>query len=132
MAFSRSIPGSPVAQINITPLIDVMLVLLIIFNVAAPMVARPLAASLPQPVDTREDRKPTTLEVGITGEGSYRLGERALDDAALWLRIEAAVASDPRSLLVVRAQPDADYQRLATLLSEAQRRGIDNISVAQP
>lgn len=132
MAFSRSIPGGPVAQINITPLIDVMLVLLIIFIVAAPMVARPLQASLPQPAELTKNEKPTKLEVGIAGDGAYRLEERALDDTALWLRFDAAATSDPRSLLVVRAQPDADYQRLATLLSEAQRRGIDNISVAQP
>lgn len=123
--------GGPMADINVTPLVDVMLVLLIIFIVAAPMVVRPLSANLPlsSPVERQNDA--VRLEVDIAGDGSYRLGQRVLDDSALWLRLEAA-AADPHSVLVVRAQPDANYQRLATLLAEADRRGIDNINVAQP
>jgi biopolymer transport protein ExbD len=117
-----------VAEMNITPLVDVMLVLLVIFMVSAPLVSQPIQASLPQstpPIGA----VPPSLQLTVGDDGSYRLDDRLLTSTELWERLDDAVISDPRTTLRVSAASDADYQRVVTALAEARRRGIADIAV---
>ncbi len=131
MASPYSLSTAPVAQINITPLIDVLLVLLIIFIVSAPVLTQPQHAALPQPSSARPSEQPLQLQVRIGGDGAYRLEGSVLGDAELWSRLQAAAAADPRTVLRIQADASADYQRLATLLAESRSRGLENIALLQ-
>jgi len=129
MAFSASVRDWMVAEMNITPLVDVMLVLLVIFMVSAPLVSQPIRASLPQSTPPIEVTRPLNLRLTVGDDGSYRLDDRLFTSAELWQRLDDAVLSDPRATLRVSAASDADYQRVVTALAEARRRGIADIAV---
>lgn len=129
MAFSASVRDSRVAEMNITPLVDVMLVLLVIFMVSAPLVSQPIRASLPQSTPPVEATRPPNLRLLVGDDGSYRLDDRLLTSTELWQRLDDAVTSDPRTTLRVSAASDADYQRVVTALAEARQRGIADIAV---
>lgn len=131
MAFSDSAVssrGSALAEINITPLVDVMLVLLVIFMVTAPMLSRSIDLSLPQPSATVSP-KPLQLRLSIMTDGSYRLDDRPLGLADLRQRLEEASISDPRAVLSVETASDADYQPVVTALAAARNSGLANISI---
>jgi biopolymer transport protein ExbD len=132
MAFSVSARDSMVSEMNITPLVDVMLVLLVIFMVSAPLVSQPIRASLPQSTPPIEVTRPPSLRLTVGDDGSYRLDERLLTSAELWQRLDDAVISDPRTTLRVSAASNADYQRVVTALAEARQRGIVDIAMQQP
>ena len=76
MAFSNSVRSSMVAEMNITPLVDVMLVLLVIFMVSAPLVTQPLKATLPQRIPNTEAPKPLQVQLEVMDDGSYHLDGR--------------------------------------------------------
>lgn len=130
MAFSATARDSVVAEMNITPLVDVMLVLLVIFMVSAPLLTRPIGATLPQsrPVPP-ETIQPNVLQLEVSDDGSYRLDGRPMSPDALWHRLDDAVVSDPRTVLRVHASSGADYQQVVTAMAEAKNRGIANIGI---
>jgi biopolymer transport protein ExbD len=132
MAFSASARDSMVAEMNITPLVDVMLVLLVIFMVSAPLVSQPIQAGLPQSTLPTEIARPPSLRLTVGDDGSYRLDDRLLTTAELRQRFDDALVSDPRTTLRVSAASNADYQRVVTALAEARQRGIVDIAVQQP
>lgn len=129
MAFSTAVRDSAVAEINITPLIDVMLVLLVIFMVSAPMIARPLDASLPQESKFVASIKPPMLRLEISDDGAYRLDGRVLKQQQLGERLRDSVATDPRTVLTVHASSNTHYQRVVTALSAARDEGVVNIGM---
>lgn len=130
MAFSDAVKDSPVAEINITPLVDVMLVLLVIFMITMPILAQPVDATLPQ-VTQRLDlvEQPPSLRLQVNDAGDYLLDGRVYVADALWQRFEEAAAEDPRTALRVSATSAADYQHVVTALSEARERGLRNIAM---
>ena len=129
MAFSATARDSAVAEMNITPLVDVMLVLLVIFMVSAPLLTKTVDAALPQVSRATETIKPLQLQLDIAEDGSYRLDGRMLTPSEVWGRLDQAVISDPRAVLRVHASSGVDYQQLVTALAEARKRGIANLSV---
>ena len=128
MAFSAATRNQPVASMNITPLVDVMLVLLIIFMVSAPMLARPLGAQLPQPNPLPNPPVPSLL-LEIAADGSYRLDSRPMQRPELKNRLQEAATSDPETVLSVQANADLDYQTLVTALAMAHDSGIVTIGI---
>ncbi|MGH8027100.1 MAG: ExbD/TolR family protein [Pseudoxanthomonas sp.] len=130
MAFSATARDSVVAEMNITPLVDVMLVLLVIFMVSAPLLTKTVDATLPQPVPVDpETIKPLQLQLEVADDGSYRLDGRLLASSEVWERLGEAAISDPRAVLRVHASSGADYQQVVTALAEARRQGISNLSM---
>ncbi len=128
MAFSAAARDSVVAEMNITPLVDVMLVLLVIFMVSAPVLTRSVDATLPQsrPLPP-ETIQPNVLQLEVSDAGSYQLDGRPLSPDELWRRLDDAVVSDPRTVLRVHASSGADYQQVVTAMAEARNRGIADI-----
>jgi biopolymer transport protein ExbD len=135
MAFSAAASASPgsgpaLAEINITPLVDVMLVLLVIFMVTAPMLARPLQLSLPQRSDQVSPHKPRLLDLAISADGTLRLNERPVPVSHLQQQLEEAASADPEAILRIHATGDADYQQLVSALALARSSGLQQISLA--
>lgn len=115
-----------VAQINITPLVDVMLVLLVIFMMAAPVLTHNLDLRLPQ--SSRPDTPPPRVELQVEGAGSFRLDGVALSRAELPQALRELAQRSPHAVVQIAANADADYQDFAWTLAEAQRSGIRDIA----
>ena len=129
MAFSASIHHDAVAEMNLTPLVDVMLVLLVIFMVSVPLVAEPMQASLPQPSPQASPAR-AVLQLEIDADGGYRLDGRMLAPVQLEHRLaEALVQGDGRASLSVRANSDASYQAVVTALAAARASGVQDIAI---
>lgn len=127
MAFSVPASRRELAEINITPLVDVMLVLLVIFIVTAPLLSRPIDTILPQSVRGEVTEPPNDLVLKVGLAGTYTLDDRPVSLADLRLRLEDAVLTDPRTVLQVEAASGADYQQLVSALAQAEASGLDNI-----
>jgi len=128
MAFSATARPSALAEMNVTPLVDVMLVLLIIFMVTAPLLSRPLDLALPQATPPVDQAKPLILSLDVAADGSLRLDDRPLSTADLRGRLDDALRSDPKTVLTLHASPDADYQQVVTALAQVRASGIQQVS----
>jgi biopolymer transport protein ExbD len=124
-------PHRAMAEMNITPLVDVMLVLLIIFMVAAPMVTRSLDLRLPQATPPTQEEKPPHVELRVEGEGSFVLDGVLLSERGLAAALGDAARAAPGTVLEVRVDGDADYQAFTTALATARRSGLTNIAMQQ-
>ena len=127
MAFANRDAALPVAAINITPLVDVLLVLLVIFMVTAPVLARSIDVRTPQ--DTPYPPKPAPqLHLRVDAAGGYWLENAAIDRSALVSSLHDAVLRDPAVQLVLRSDDDGDYQGFVSALSAAREAGIQGIA----
>lgn len=142
MAFGRLSSGlgrdtRPMGEINMTPLVDVMLVLLVIFIVGAPMLGAQWALDLPRAAST-PDRAASavpspSLTLSISAEGALQLDGRVLDDDALVRRLANVAAQAPDTELRLRADQRLPYGRLAALIELIQRAGVARIAfVVEP
>ena len=136
MAFSTGDNKGPMAEINVTPLIDVMLVLLIIFIVTAPIMTYPIDVALPQrvinpPPITKEPPPPIDLRVNATNQVFWNNGPVAL--ATLQQMMEAEVQKDPTNQpeLRIDASSDSDYQTMAKVLAAAKNADMTKINFVQ-
>lgn len=118
-----------VAEINITPLVDVLLVLLVIFMVATPALTGRLDLRIPQPTPTPErSEPPPRVHLRVGSDGAYRLDGVVLARAELTPALAELARRSPRAVLQVAADADADYQGFAWALAEAQRSGLHDIA----
>ena len=136
MAFSsNSSAGSPMADINVTPLVDVMLVLLIIFLVTAPTPSYPIEIDLPQrsnlPPPTTEPPPPIKLRIDASGQVYWN--EAVQPISALESLMEVEVQRDPTNqpALEIDTSPDADYGVLAKVLASAKNADMKKIGFVQ-
>ncbi|MFN8895189.1 MAG: ExbD/TolR family protein [Betaproteobacteria bacterium] len=136
MAFgrlTRQQPGRPMSEINMTPLIDVMLVLLVIFIVTAPLLASRLKLALPAADAAAAAGAGAVLSVSIDAQGRVFLGDEALPEAELRSRLEdaarPAVARDPATELQLRADRAVPYGRVAELIGWVQGAGLARIGL---
>jgi len=137
-AFYESIPdtsaGCDIAAINITPLVDVLLVLLIIFMVAAPVVTHRIDLDLPRPTPNATPA-PQAIHLGIDASGEIRWNDALQPLSALeaLMAVEAQrAAPGQQPLLQIDASGDADYGRVARVLAAARNAGLDRIAFVQP
>ncbi|ODS78211.1 MAG: biopolymer transporter ExbD [Acidovorax sp. SCN 65-28] len=114
-------------EINMTPLVDVMLVLLIIFIITVPVMQHSVSVDLPQASVQPEDVKPQTLRLSVRADGSYALDGAAIDDAALELRLQAAGLQEPAPELHLSGDKNVRYERVAQAMAMAQRAGVRKI-----
>ena len=131
MAFSSAGRSGPLADINVTPLVDVMLVLLIIFIVTAPIVARPISVQLPQPTDRPVERPDPPPPVELRLDASNQLSWNGAPIAASELksRMQALAWAHPGNLpeLRIDTDPGADYDGMAKILATAEATGMQRI-----
>jgi len=115
------------AEINTTPLVDVMLVLLIIFMVTAPLFTHAVKIDLPQAQSQLNPEKPDTIALAIDAAGRVHWNNEAVEVSALAERFQAAAARDPQPELHLRADRDTRYEVIARIMADAQRAGLKKI-----
>ncbi|MEC4720278.1 biopolymer transporter ExbD [Noviherbaspirillum sp. CPCC 100848] len=115
---------APMADINVTPMVDVMLVLLVIFIITAPLFTHSIKLDLPSAESTVSPDKPDTISVSIDGEGKIYWNNEALDQAELGKRLEVAAKKQPQPELQLRADKSTRYEIIAQVMSAAQGSGM--------
>lgn len=131
--FERDARGAPMSEINMVPLIDVMLVLLIVFMITAPLLTHSVKIDLPIASSTSSNEKPDTVTLAIDASGALFWNNQAIDEAALAARLEEAAALSPQPELHLRADKDTRYERLAQLMAQVNGAGLQKIGfVTQP
>ncbi len=136
MAFGRleRNPGAqPMSEINMTPLIDVMLVLLVIFIVTAPLLGSSLKLDLPKAEGAAATDAPAFVALAIDGEGRLYLGDRPLEAKGareqVMQRVREAAQRDPGTEVQLRADSRVPYGRVAELIGWVQEAGLTRIGL---
>lgn len=128
MAFQRHDEADEaMSEINVTPLVDVMLVLLIIFMITVPIMKQAVQVELPRASSQPLDPKPLALRLVIDAQGQYRLDQVPLSIDDLASRLTQRIASDPQLALHIWADRQVSYDAVAQALSAAQRAGVQKI-----
>jgi biopolymer transport protein ExbD len=116
------------ADINTTPLVDVMLVLLVIFIITAPLLTHAIRLDLPQAQAAASAEKPDTITVSIDAQGRvYWNDVPVADAAALETRMREAAARTPQPDLHLRADQQVVYRKVAEVMAAAQQSGLSKI-----
>lgn len=131
MAFNNK-PNSggmaqPMAEINTTPLVDVMLVLLVIFIITAPLFNQAIPIDLPRVDAGRVDDKPRMVQVALDAEGKIFVDGKEVPFTALDERLHA-MAGTPALEMHLRADRGTRYDRVAAIMAAAQKNGISRIA----
>ena len=119
--------GEVMSEINMTPLVDVMLVLLIIFIITVPVMKHAVNVDLPKAENTPERVKPETIRLSVDAGGAYFWNGEAIADTALTDRLRAAAVLDPQPDLHIRGDRAVRYERVAQAMAAAQRVGLRKI-----
>ncbi len=114
-------------EINMTPLVDVMLVLLIIFIITVPVMKHSVNVDLPRATNQPEQVKPETLRLSVAADGSYYWNGQAVADAELAARLQDEAAKEPQPDLHIRGDKEVRYERVAQVMAAAQRAGLRKI-----
>ncbi|MEO6920252.1 MAG: biopolymer transporter ExbD [Collimonas sp.] len=118
---------APMADINITPMVDVMLVLLVIFIITAPLFTHAIKVDLPSAQSAPAPEKPETVSLSIDRSGKIFWNNDAVTENELADRIVAAAQSKPQPELQLRADKDTRYEILAQVMALAQNNGLAKI-----
>ena len=130
MAFGRlqrAAMSQPMSDINMTPLIDVMLVLLVIFIITAPLMTSSLKLDLPRTDAATPTAAPSFVAVAIDGNGRLYFGDEALTRDQLAQRIATAARGDPQLEVQLRADQKVPYGQVADLIGLVQQAGLTRI-----
>lgn len=125
--FSKSNASQPMAEINMIPLIDVMLVLLVIFIIAAPLMTHAVKVELPKASSAPEDSKPEVVRLTIDAGGSVYWNDRPVDAAAWRASMAEAAQQATQPELRIRADSQVDYGKVAAVMSDAASAGLTRI-----
>jgi biopolymer transport protein ExbD len=117
----------PMAEINTTPMVDVMLVLLVIFIITAPLLTHSIKIDLPQAGSQANPEKPDIITLSINGEGKLFWNDAPLAEIELDSRLAAEAQKKPQPELHLRADKTTNYQQLAMVMSAAQTAGIEKL-----
>ena len=136
MAFGRLERTSgpqPMGEINMTPLIDVMLVLLVIFMITAPLMTSALKLELPRAEGAQPSEAPQSISLSLDAQGQLYLGEDPVDEAVARERVAEAARLNPQTEVQLRADRSVPYGRVAELIGLVQKAGLNRIGfVAEP
>jgi len=136
MAFSGLGPGGgkphgmPMAEINMIPLVDVMLVLLIIFMITAPLLAHKIKIDLPQASTVLLEEKPDTLVIAVMADGRMFLNDVPIDREGMLKRLSSEAQRKPQPDLHLHVDRTLRFQELATVLADAQNTGMVKVGIA--
>jgi biopolymer transport protein ExbD len=120
-------------EINMTPLVDVMLVLLIIFMITVPVMKHSVEIDLPRASSQPQDVKPQTVRLSVDADGQYWWNESVVRDEDLPRMLRAEAAREPQPELHIRGDKNVRYERVAQAMAAAQLAGLRKIGfVTEP
>jgi biopolymer transport protein ExbD len=114
-------------EINMTPMVDIMLVLLIIFIITIPVMKHAVNIDLPRASNEVQNIKPETVRLSVDATGQYFLNETRVADDELATQLKAAAAQQPQPDLHIRGDKAVRYERVAQAMAAAQRAGLRKI-----
>lgn len=114
-------------EINMTPMVDIMLVLLIIFIITVPVMKHSVNIDLPRATNEAQIIKPETVRLSVDAQGSYFLNETKIADDDLVTQLKAAAAKEPQPDLHIRGDKSVRYERVAQAMAAAQQAGLRKI-----
>jgi biopolymer transport protein ExbD len=121
------------SEINTTPLVDVMLVLLVIFIITAPLLTHAVKIDLPQASSQPLPEKPELVSVSIDAAGKYYWNNQPTTQAELKAKLGIAAKQNPQPELNIRADKETRYQVLASLMADINNAGITKLGfVSEP
>ena len=131
MAFSTgSQSGAPMSEINVTPLVDVMLVLLIIFMITAPLMSHKIKVELPQAnLDKRDEKVPPTppVTVTVTEDGKLYWNDAPVTKELLESQLSVEAQKTPQPEVNIRGDETTKYRTISEVVSTAQAQGIRKV-----
>jgi biopolymer transport protein ExbD len=114
-------------EINMTPLVDVMLVLLIIFMITVPVMKHAINVELPQASNERQVIKPETIQLSVDAQGTYFLNQTAVTEEVLVNQLQAEAAKEPQPELHIRGDKAVRYEFVAQAMATAKQAGLRKI-----
>jgi biopolymer transport protein ExbD len=127
MAFSNKTEQTAMSEINVTPLVDVMLVLLIVFIVTAPLLMQAVKVNLPKTASVSPMKQARTIQMTINAQGSVFIDQRPIHFDMLETELKKIAAQDAEPNVQLHADEDVRYGRVAQVLALLQRVGITRL-----
>jgi len=126
--------GGPKADINMTPMIDVLLVLIIIFMVITPLTPKGLEAIVPQPAQPNQktDADQRTVVVSVNKDKSLMINQEVTTEAQLGQRLEEIFKTRAERVIFVKGDPDLEFASVAKVIDIAKGVGIDKVGLMTP
>ena len=126
-SFNSSSNQAPMSEINVIPLVDIMLVLLVIFIITAPLLTHAVKIDLPKADSSANIQKVENVQLAIDGAGIVYWNGEVVDDSLLAERMQAASALPVHPEIHIHADRNARYETIAEVMSEAARTGLTKI-----
>lgn len=114
-------------EINMTPMVDIMLVLLIIFIITVPVLKHAVNVNLPRATNTPQTVKPETITLSVDADDAYFLNQTRVSDTELASQLQQAAAQNPPPDLHIRGDKAVRYERVAQVMAAAQQAGVKKI-----
>ena len=114
-------------EINMTPLVDVMMVLLIIFIITVPVMKHAISVELPQASSERQNLKPETIQLSVDAQGGYFLNQTAVTEEVLTSQLQAEAAKQPQPELHIRGDKAVRYEFVVQAMATAKQAGLHKI-----
>ena len=131
--FNKQANSAPLAEINMIPLIDVMLVLLVIFIVTAPLLTHAVKIELPKASSNPNITKQDNVQLGIKADGQVFWNGEAITSSDLPVRFAATAKLNPQPEVHIRAERTAHYEHVAKVMAAAAKTGLMRIGfVTEP
>jgi len=125
--FGRTGTSAPMGEINMIPLIDVMLVLLVIFIITAPLLTHAVKVDLPKASSAVNVTKPDNVQLAIDAEGIVYWNGEVLERSGWRSRMDAAATQRPQPEVHIRADAAVAYRRVAEVMSDAAKAGLTRL-----
>jgi biopolymer transport protein ExbD len=120
--------GPPMSEINTTPLVDVMLVLLIVFMITIPVITHTVPVELPKVHNTATETKPENVNLSVNKEGQVFWNQSLVpDSSALLERLKTVAVLKPQPEVHIHADQDTRYEHVGRAILTAQRAGIQKV-----
>ncbi|MBI6669922.1 biopolymer transporter ExbD [Pseudomonas syringae] len=129
MAFSTQDTDEVLSEINVTPLVDVMLVLLVVFIVTAPLLTNSIPINLPKTESVAPVEQKDPLVVSIDGQGKLFINKDEIQPGLLESSLKAAKDKTPDVRVQLQADNDVNYGEVARAMASIERAGITKLSV---
>lgn len=124
--FEREELQAPLSEINMTPLVDVMLVLLVIFLVTAPMLNSAIKLDLPAE-NAAQISEEKAVAISVSSDGKYFLNDQEISSSELESQLKILAKENPKQQIHLRADVNVNYGKVSHVLAALQRVGLSNI-----